>query len=72
MSCTHTGDVPGLKATQKKYSIRGASVAELREGKISRNIDYFNLYTFLQQIGWLPGASSNWVGRLMMRLLTKR
>lgn len=70
MSGTHTGDRPGLKATGKEYSLPGASVGELREGKISRNTDYWNLAAFLQQVGLLP--TPNWFGRLMMRLLTKR
>ena len=72
MTGTHTGDVPRMKATGKEYSIRGASVSELREGKISRNTDYWNLASFLQQVGLLPTAPPNWFGRLMMRLLMRR
>jgi steroid delta-isomerase-like uncharacterized protein len=55
MTGTHTGDVPGMKATGKKYSIRGASVCELRKGKIRRETDYWNLASFLQQVGLMPG-----------------
>jgi steroid delta-isomerase-like uncharacterized protein len=39
---THTG---------KRFSIRGVSVGELKEGKIKRNSDYYNRMDFLQQIG---------------------
>jgi steroid delta-isomerase-like uncharacterized protein len=47
------------KATGKKYSIRGVSVSELRDGRIRRNTDYWNMSAFLEQIGWLPGAPAD-------------
>jgi steroid delta-isomerase-like uncharacterized protein len=72
MSGTHTGDIPGMKATGKKYSVPGVSIAELQDGKLIWNTDYWNMTDFLQQIGWLPGAPANVVGRLIMRLFTKR
>jgi len=50
-SATHTGNHPKLPATGKRFSIRGASVYELKEGKIKRKTDYYNLVDFLQQIG---------------------
>ena len=31
---------PGVSATGKRFSVRGASITEFREGKISRNSDY--------------------------------
>jgi len=56
MSDTYPGGVPGWEtAVGKKYSIRGASVSELRNGKISRNTDYWNMVAFLQQVGLMPG-----------------
>jgi steroid delta-isomerase-like uncharacterized protein len=51
MSGTHKGDIPGLPATGKRFSIRGASVAELKEGKIKRISHYYNWITLLQQLG---------------------
>ncbi len=56
MSGTHGGDLPGLPATGKKFSVRGASITELHEGKIRRNTDYWNLASFLQQVGVIPAA----------------
>ena len=56
MSGTHSGDLPGLPATGKSFSVRGASITELHEGKIRRNTDYWNLASFLQQIGVMPTA----------------
>ncbi|MCX5997267.1 MAG: ester cyclase [Chloroflexi bacterium] len=56
MSGTHTGDVLGIPATNKRYSVRGASITELGMGRIRRNSDYWNLASFLQQIGILPAT----------------
>ena len=55
MSGTHTGDVPGMKATGKQYSIQGASIMEFRDGKLRRHADYWSLLTFMQQVGLMPG-----------------
>jgi len=56
MSGTQTGDLPGIPATGKSFSIRGASIMELHEGKIKRNSDYWNLASLLQQIGVMPAV----------------
>jgi len=56
MSGTHTGDVLGIPATNKKFSVRGVSISELRTGRIRRNSDYWNIASFLQQIGILPAT----------------
>jgi len=58
MTGTHAGELPGIPATGKSFSVRGVSIAELREGKVSRNTDYYNLASFLQQVGLLPEAPS--------------
>ena len=58
MAGTHGGDVPGLPATGKSFSIRGASITELRKGKISRNSDYWNVFSFMQQVGLMPETLS--------------
>jgi steroid delta-isomerase-like uncharacterized protein len=56
MSGTHQGDMPGLPATGKRYSVRGASIMELQDGKIRRNSDYWDMATFLRQLGAMPPA----------------
>jgi len=56
MTGTHAGELPGIPATGKSFSVRGVSISELREGKISRNTDYYNLVSFLQQVGLMPEA----------------
>jgi steroid delta-isomerase-like uncharacterized protein len=47
--------IPGITATGKPFSIRGASIIQLHNGKISRSSDYYNMVTFLQQVGLMPG-----------------
>ena len=58
MTGTHAGEVPGIPATGKSFSVRGASIEELRGGEISRHTDYYNLLSFLQQVGLLPETPS--------------
>jgi steroid delta-isomerase-like uncharacterized protein len=42
---------PVLTATGKSFLVRGATVFELSDCKISRNTDYLDLTSFLRQIG---------------------
>ena len=58
MSGTHShalSGMPGIPPTGKTFSVRGASIAQMRKGKISRNSDYYNMATLLQQLGLMPG-----------------
>jgi steroid delta-isomerase-like uncharacterized protein len=45
---------PGMTATGKRFSVRGASIFEFRGGKISRESMYWDLASFLQQVGLMP------------------
>jgi steroid delta-isomerase-like uncharacterized protein len=54
MSGTHKGDLPGMPATNAAFSVRGATALELKNGRISRNSDYWDLATLLTQIGLMP------------------
>ena len=54
MTGTHTGDWEGLPATGGSISIRGISIAEIEDGRITRNRDYYDSYLFLVQLGVLP------------------
>jgi steroid delta-isomerase-like uncharacterized protein len=40
--------------TGKKFSVRGVSVIDLRDGKISRNFDFYDAATIMRQVGALP------------------
>jgi steroid delta-isomerase-like uncharacterized protein len=44
-------DMPGLPATNKPFEVRGASIVEFREAKISRCSDYWDLTTYMKQVG---------------------
>ena len=46
-----TKDFPGLPATNKPFEVRGSTIVEFADGKISRNSDYWDLATYLKQVG---------------------
>ena len=54
MSGTQRGDLPGLPATGKSFSVRGVSVIELAGDRIRAVRDYWDYATVLQQLGVLP------------------
>ena len=56
MSGTQTGDFPDLPASGKSFSVRGSSVVLIEDGKIKHWTDYYDMYSFLRQLGALPGS----------------
>lgn len=46
-----TRDLPGLPATNKPFEVRGATVVEFTDGRISRDSDYWDLATYMKQVG---------------------
>jgi steroid delta-isomerase-like uncharacterized protein len=54
MSGTHQGDLPGMPATAKSFSVRGATALQIDDGLISRNSDYWDMATLLTQLGLNP------------------
>jgi len=48
---THTGAFQGIPASGNKISLRGILVRELKRGKTSRVINYFDSATVLRQLG---------------------
>ncbi len=40
--------------TGKKFSVRGVSVIDVRDGKISRNLDFYDAATIMREVGLLP------------------
>ena len=54
VSGTHDRTSPVLPATGKPFNIRGATIARLRNGKITYNRDYWDMATFLREVGVLP------------------
>jgi steroid delta-isomerase-like uncharacterized protein len=51
---TFSGTDKGVFKTGKKFSVRGVSVIDLRAGKISRNLDFYDSATIMRQVGVLP------------------
>ena len=51
---TQRGDMPGMPASNKTVDFAGVSVMEYKDGKITRNGDYYDFATIMQQLGFLP------------------
>ena len=55
---TFSGTDAGIFKTGKKFSVRGVSIVTVKNGKISRNIDYYDVATLMKQVGLLPSENS--------------
>jgi steroid delta-isomerase-like uncharacterized protein len=53
-----SGTDAGIFKTGKKFSVRGVSIVSVKNGKISRNVDYYDVATLMKQLGLLPSADS--------------
>jgi steroid delta-isomerase-like uncharacterized protein len=51
MRGTNTGDSPGMPATGKSVEVRGASIFEFAGEHIRRCSDYWDMSSFLKQLG---------------------
>lgn len=51
---TFSGTDTHIFKTGKKFSVRGVSVIVVREGKISRSLDFYDAATIMRQVGVLP------------------
>jgi steroid delta-isomerase-like uncharacterized protein len=51
---TFSGTDKGVFKTGKKFSVRGVSVLDLKNGKIFRNLDFYDTATLMRQVGVLP------------------
>lgn len=49
-----SGTDKGIYKTGKKFSVRGVSVIDMRDGKIFRNLDFYDSATIMRQVGLLP------------------
>jgi steroid delta-isomerase-like uncharacterized protein len=54
MSGTHARGLPGVPASGRRFRVRGATVLELRDGRVTRNTDYWDTATLLTQLGLVP------------------
>ena len=55
---TFSGTDKGIFKTGKKFSVRGVSIVTVKNGKISRNVDYYDVATLMKQLGLLPSEDS--------------
>lgn len=51
---THNGDLPGMPATGRPFTLRGVTVTIRQQGKIVREAIYYDLHDLKRQIG--PGV----------------
>jgi steroid delta-isomerase-like uncharacterized protein len=51
-----SGTDSGMFKTGKKFEVRGVSVITVKNGKIERNVDYYDVATLMRQVGALPAA----------------
>ncbi len=56
MRGTHRGDLPGMPATGKQVDVRGASIIEFAGDRIRRCSDYWDMVTFLKQLGLMASG----------------
>ncbi|MGB9235427.1 MAG: nuclear transport factor 2 family protein [Terriglobales bacterium] len=49
-----SGTDKGIYKTGKKFTVRGVSVIDVRDGKISRSLDFYDSGTIMRQVGVLP------------------
>ena len=55
VSGTQKGDMPGMPASNKRIvDLAGASLMECEDGKIKRNVDYWDMATSMRELGFLP------------------
>jgi steroid delta-isomerase-like uncharacterized protein len=54
-----SGTDKGVFNTGKKFSVRGVSVIDVRDGKISRSVDFYDSGTIMRQVGLLPAPPTD-------------
>lgn len=51
-----SGTDKGIYKTGKKFKVRGVSIITVKNGKISRSLDYYDSATIMKQVGLLPAS----------------
>lgn len=54
-----TGTDRGLYKTGKRFSVRGVTVIDLRGGRISRNLDFYDAASIMRQVGLLASEKTD-------------
>ena len=50
------GTDKGVYKTGKPFKVRGVSIITIKNGKISRSVDYYDSATIMKQVGLLPAS----------------
>jgi steroid delta-isomerase-like uncharacterized protein len=50
LTATQKGDLPGIRASGKQFSIRGCSFGEFENGKLKRRRDYWDYANLVKQL----------------------
>ena len=53
-----SGTDKGVYKTGKRFTVRGVSIINLDNGRISRNLDFYDAATIMRQVGVLPATDS--------------
>jgi steroid delta-isomerase-like uncharacterized protein len=62
MTGTHRGilpaskNMPEMSPTNKKFSIRGATISQIRNDKVIRETNYYDMASFMMQLGLIPAS----------------
>jgi steroid delta-isomerase-like uncharacterized protein len=51
---TQKGDMPGMPASNKFFSVPGTSLMECQDGKLKHITEYWDMATVMRQLGFLP------------------
>ena len=51
-----SGTDKGVYKTGKPFKVRGVSIITIKNGKISRSVDYYDAATIMKQVGLLPAS----------------
>jgi steroid delta-isomerase-like uncharacterized protein len=51
-----SGTDKGVYKSGKKFKVRGVSIITVKNGKISRSLDYYDAATIMKQVGLLPAS----------------
>ena len=54
-----SGTDKGVYKTGKTFTVRGVSVIDVKDGKIARNVDYYDTAAIMKQVGLLPAPESS-------------
>jgi len=53
-----SGTDKGVYKTGKRFTVHGVSIINLDQGRISRNLDFYDAATIMRQVGVLPATDS--------------